>query len=266
MLKNYRVNKQLLQYIKLKLEAIGIDDNVFYSQYIVGSKGWGIEESIDTNSDLDLLVILETEKFHYFQSVHGKELLLDDEFEGLKIFGQIRDVSWLKDRLFSEITDTRIVYHWIMINSITIQDNLSIVKLIEQSAESFDSNLQESISEFIIRFNVRSYDFKASIKRHLESSSLIYKGHYIEAALKLFSLLNGYPYPYIKWLNKNVEFIESENSSKLLILIKDSLLNQDPDENIIIAKGITKLLRLEVIQKSPLLISQFDEWWKFNKN
>lgn len=259
------INKVNKYFENLKEEIFPLSFKNKCTLILSGSTGWGINEGFDNKADWDLHILLSNEDYEIFTNKFGDNYVLDDHTHKPIVFGQINNIDWLKERLESE--ETNILYLWIYTKCLYIKDSLCVEDVVKEYYNKFVLNKIEIIKKCYIKFAVRRLDTCSSAKRGMEIATGINRGEMVQQALKLLCLLKGQPYPYNKWLEKNVEIIykENENVRNIVGLCKECLMENQL--NLIIIKS--KKLRDEIEKK---LISIYGRkrwiiyWWEYNKN
>lgn len=230
------------------------------SVLLSGSTGWGIPEGEDGRADWDIHIIMRDDDYDRVSEGFGP--ILDDPNHNPPIFIQIRPMRWLEDRLTSP--DTDLLYIWIYRNGTWICDDLGLQSIVSRfEASKFDSFERLCMKEFV-RFSVRRLDTASSSKRCLKCASMLYAGEMVQAALRTYCVLNRCPYPYNKWLPKQVELLGA-GGQELISYCEKCLETTEMCERVRLAKRIKHFLELEAIE---IFGRQrwITHWWEYNEN
>lgn len=249
---------------------LNLPSNVFPNElkekttvFLSGSTGWGIKEGFDNKADWDLHLILENDDYSKFEKQFGGYYVIDDKKNTPIVFAQIRNKKWFENRI-SKLSQGDCLYTWIYNNGVYIQDPLSIKHTAQHYKRIFDSNLEEFVRYHYVTFAVRKLDTTSSAKRGIEVGARISNIEMVKAGLQTFSILNGKPYPYNKWLTKHTSML-GETGKQLVKLAEKDLKSSSLDDIIINSKAFKGLLETETEKKYPGK-QWISEWWKYNHN
>ena len=229
-----------------------------------GSAGWGINEGSDEKADWDLHILLSNEDYATFVKQYGAEHVVDDHEHNPDVFGLIRSLDWLNERLSGRKMGSYPLYLWIYTRGQFVRDNLRVSDLVESYQEKFTQDLPSLIQEHFVTFSVRRFDTGSSAKRGLVIASGLNCGEMVKAALQSFSLLNGQPYPYNKWLAKHVQTL-GPDGERLVELCEACSLQSDLTTLTAAAKELRDFMESYAREKlgDKRWISQ---WWEFLSN
>lgn len=230
------------------------------SVMLSGSTGWGIPEGFDSNADWDVHVILDDDSFNEYLSRYGSNHVIDDHDSQPNCFVQIRSREWLIDRLEHE--ETSLLDLWLYENGTWIFDSLDLADLIKEYRDTFERRLDGLVREHFVRFSVRRFDASSSAKRGLACATGMYKGVAVEAALRLFCLCAGQPYPYDKWLPRQVEML---GGSALVELCENCLSEIDLERSIADLKALRCAVE-DFVKRKRGEQAWVVCWWEYNEN
>lgn len=235
------------------------EKQVPFFAWLTGSAGWGIPEGGDEMADNDFLVVADDGGEAHTDSVHS------GEFMGRKTFVQFRSLSWLNERLFSPVSETAIVYNWILRNATPVSGTMPPSPLLQASNDWFNENLDQYRAQMLITFGVREYDLKSAWKRQLVLAQSIYLGEYLRATLRLICLLHGQPFPYNKWLEKQADLLEG--NAELSSLLADAARARSYDELKLNLQQVKTILRNKLhILQNDRFNDMLERWWIYNQN
>ena len=249
---------------------LNLPENVFPNElktkttvFLSGSTGWRITEGFDSKADWDLHLILDNADYNRFEKQFGSDYVIDDQKNDPIVFGQIRSKKWFEDRI-SKLSQGDCLYTWIYNNGVYIQDPLLIENIAKHYKMVFDSNLEEFARYHYVTFAVRKLDATSSAKRGIEIGSRVSNIEMVKAGLQTFSILNGKPYPYNKWLAKHISIL-GETGKQLVELAERDLQSSSLEDIVINSKAFKALLETETEKKYPGK-RWISEWWKYNQN
>ena len=226
-----------------------------------GSTGWGIAEGSDSRADWDIHVLL-ADKDHLAYVKSGQNLIIDDKNHNPQVFVQVRNKTWLQERL--QKTETAVLYLWIYTHGLYIQDNLKIKTLLAKQLAKFRAELPDLRKAHHIQFSVRRLDTASCAARGLTVATGINRAEMVKLALQTFSLIRSQPYPYVKWLAKHVKGL-SPAGARLVGLCERCLFETDLAKISQSAKEIRDFMELEMEKVAgPNRWIHF--WWEFNEN
>lgn len=225
-----------------------------------GSTGWGIEEGFDSHADWDIHIILDESSYQRYLLQYGPNHVVDDHLHNPIVFAQIRSKDWLVSRLKAE--NTSLLYLWIYANGTWIKDGLNISTMIQKFQQNFEQDLQKYARESFVKFSVRRLDASSSAKRGLLLASNIYCGEMIESALRAYCVSQGSPYPYNKWLAKQVEML---GGFPLLNLCENVIQASSVDNFVHQCKRLRNSLENTMREKFDNQ-RWIDYWWEYNEN
>lgn len=244
-----------------------MEDRQFASEFLPeasvllsGSTGWGIPEGLDSRADWDIHIILKDSLYENYVLRYGPNHVLDDHGHKPAVFAQIQSESWLSDRFGGK--DTAVLYLWLYENGTWVADNSGIASQVKDLRQVFEAHREELARDHFVAFSVRRFDASSSVKRNLFCSAGIYRGAMAEAALRAFCIAKGSPYPYAKWLPKQVQML---GGSSLVELCEKCLAETDTRH----MPPLFKQLRMEM---EDIMINAFgnrrwiSHWWEFNEN
>ena len=233
------------------------------SVFLSGSTGWGITEGFDSKADWDLHLILSDEDYEKFVEVYGKDHVIDDQEHEPKVFGQIRNKQWLKERL-SYIEKGECLYTWIYSNCVNIQDPQNIQEMIDANKDLFNNNQEELAKYHFVTYAVRRIDAVSAAKRGIEVGARISNTEMVKAALQTMSITKGSPYAYNKWLAKQVSMLGDK--AKECVDYGEECLKSATLEDIIKNAKLLRTLLKDELKKRFGEKQWIEEWWKFNSN
>lgn len=252
---------------KIRDYLFNLDDASFIGDFLrgssillSGSSGWGIPEGSDEKADWDIHVILSDERYKEYVSRYGSNHVIDDHAHEPNVFVQIRSISWLAERLGDKCT--AVLYLWLYENGTWVEDELGIAEEICRYHETFEKDIEEIAQSHFVRFSVRRLDASSSAKRGLPCAVGMYRGAMVEEALRLFCIASESPYPYDKWLSRQVEML---GGGRLVKLCEEILFEIDMERLIYLFKQVKK-------EMERLMINRFGDrrwishWWEFNEN
>lgn len=250
----------------------GLANDVFPNEFkeratviLSGSTGWGIGEGFDKIADWDLHIILSNDDYKKFVEKFGSNYVIDDHNNDPIVFGQIRSIEWLTDRMEgTKKVGTWPLYLWIYTRCKFVQDNLGIKEIVESYQKKFDVDLDNLRKEYFVLFSVRRLDTSSSAARGLLTAAKINCGEMVKAALQTFSLIKAQPFSYNKWLAKHVENLD-QSGEKILELCNKCLCEKDLSELNTLAKSLRDLMEIEMGQ----VVGEqrwIKFWWEFNEN
>lgn len=249
---------------------LNLPENIFPNElkqkttvFLSGSTGWGIAEGFDSKADWDLHLILDNTDYNKFEKKFGADYVIDDQKNNPIVFAQIRSKKWFEERI-SKLYQGDCLYTWIYNNGVYVQDPLLIEKTAKYYKNIFDSNLEEFARYHYVTFAVRKLDATSSAKRGIEIGARVSNTEMIKAGLQTFSILNGKPYPYNKWLAKHI-YMLGETGKQLVALAENALQSSSLEDIIINSKAFKALLETET-EKKYNKKQWIGEWWKYNQN
>jgi len=234
------------------------------SLVLSGSAGWGIEEGADEKADWDLHIILDDGDYTKFLEVCGPNYVIDDHDHKPVVFGQIRSLSWLVERLDGKQPGSWPLYVWIYTRCNFIQDPLNIKDLVNQYSLKFKNELDTLRRDHFVRFSVRRLDTSSCAKRGITTAVGINRGEMVQLALQTFSLIHGEPYPYNKWLAKHTEKLDATGHD-FVQLCNKCLMETNLDIVSNCAKALRDMLEDEM-EKKVGDARWIKFWWEFNAN
>ncbi len=260
-LEHKEVTKDVKDYLN------GIDDRWFVdnclpaaSIMLSGSTGWGIPEGFDSCADWDIHIILNDECFDEYASRYGLNHVIDDHSHDPVVFAQVRNEKWLIDRLHQK--ESSLIYLWLYENGTWIADPLGLIPMIRKFRQLFDRQLKELVEQHFIAFSVRRLDASSSAKRGLSCAMGIYKSAAVEAALRVFCLCQGNPYPYDKWLPKQVQML---NGAPLVELCEKCLNETTPEKSLPLLKELRRFME-DLVKSKYGEQAWISHWWEYNEN
>jgi hypothetical protein len=234
------------------------------SLVLSGSVGWGIEEGADEEADWDLHILLDDPNYRKYLDIFGPNHVIDDHTHQPIVFGQIRSLGWLTERLDGKKPGSWPLYLWIYTRGHFIQDPINIQGMINRYSLKFKSELDTLRRDHFVKFSVRRLDTSSCAKRGIITAVGINRGEMVQLALQTFSLIHEEPYPYSKWLAKHVEQVD-ESGHDFVQLCDRCLLATDLEIVSKCAKDLRDKLEEEMIKKvGEQRWIKF--WWEFNTN
>jgi hypothetical protein len=196
------VGSGVLDYLASIHEGLpGRYDPALASVLLAGSVGWGIKDSQAPGTDWDIHIILPTDDYAAFVASAGATFLIDDKKHSPPIFGCFHSVDWLEDRLHSSSDRNRWpLYLWIVENGQWVHCTEEVRSAIARARAIFDRDNLNLIRDHFVAFCVRKLEVKTSAANKQFVSENLYLGECLTAGLQTFSLAQGRPYPYLKWL------------------------------------------------------------------
>lgn len=232
--------------------------------FLSGSCGWNIPEGKDDKADWDLHIILNNTDYDKYFIRDTVSATIDDKEHTPIVFGQIRNMDWLDQR----VTQENLLYLWIYTHGLFVQDPLDVETKVSQCIDEFRKNLPEIIKKHYVTFATRSYDLKSCIKRDLCVSAGLHRGEAVKAALQVLCLLKGKPYPYNKWLPKYVFdclYHNHERKKDLVDIFTDVLMIQDLQLLYSKTKELNKIMQ-EIVTSHISETDWVNRWWLYNEN
>lgn len=226
-----------------------------------GSTGWGITEGSDSRADWDLHVLLEDKDYKAFTR-SGQNPIIDDKEHNPVVFAQVRNKTWLLERL--QKSETAVLYLWIYTHGLFIQDNLKIKPLLIKQSDNFKAKLPDLRKAHHIQFSVRRLDTTSCAARGLAVAAGINRAEMVKLALQTFSLIKSQPYPYSKWLAKHVKKLSPEGA-RLAGLCEKCLFETNLAKISQSAKEIRDFMEREM-GKVAGPNRWIHYWWEFNEN
>lgn len=226
-----------------------------------GSTGWGIAEGSDSRADWDIHVLLADKDYAaYVKS--GQNPIIDDRKHNPPVFAQVRNRTWLLDRL--QKNETAVLYLWIYTHGLFIHDNLKVKPLLDKQLAKFKADLPDLRKAHHIQFSVRRLDTASCAARGLAVATGINRAEMVKLALQTFSLIKSQPYPYGKWLAKHVKEL-SPAGACLVGLCERCLFETDFAKISQSAKEIRDFMEREM-EKAAGPNRWIHYWWEFNEN
>jgi len=226
-----------------------------------GSTGWGIAEGSDSRADWDIHVLL-ADKDHATYVKSGQNTIIDDRKHSPPVFAQVRNKTWLLDRL--QKNETAVLYLWIYTHGLFIHDNLKVKSLLDAKLAKFKTELPSLRKAHHIQFSVRRLDTASCAARGLTVAAGINRAEMVKLALQTFSLIKSQPYPYGKWLAKHVKEL-SPAGARLVGLCERCLFEPDLSKISQSAKEIRDFMEREM-EKAAGPHRWIHYWWEFNEN
>lgn len=232
--------------------------------FLSGSAGWGIVEGSDERADWDLHVLLSDADYVSYAACYGNDRVIDDHSVTPNVFGQIRSLDWLRQRLEGRQPGSWPMYLWIYTRGIFVRDHLDVSAVIAGYKAKFERELPEMLRNHYVTYAVRRFDTSSAAKRGLLVAARMSSGEMIKAALQTMSLLHNEPFPYNKWLAKHVAAL-GPDGRELVSLCERCCSNSDLGELVGEAKQLKEFLEQQTLRRvgaEPWVT----EWWKFNRN
>lgn len=226
-----------------------------------GSTGWGITEGSDSRADWDLHVLLQDKDYKAFIR-SGQNPIIDDKKHRPAVFVQVRNKTWLLERL--KKSETAVLYLWIYTHGLFIQDNLKIKMLLAKQSADFKAALPDLRKAHHIEFSVRRLDTASCAARGLAIAAGINRAEMVKLALQTYSLIKSQPYPYSKWLAKHVQELSPEGA-RLAGLCEKCLFETDLVKISQYAKEIRDFME-QAMEKATGPNRWIHYWWEFNGN
>lgn len=234
------------------------------SVLLAGSVGWGIKDAQAPGADWDIHIILPTEDYAAFIASAGATFLIDDKTHFPPIFGQFHPDDWLAERLNSSDRKWWPLYLWIVENGQWVHCTEEVRSTITRARTIFDRDNLNLIRDHFVTFCVRKLDTKTSAANKQSISENLYLGECLTAGLQTFSLAQGRPYPYLKWLPYWVA--KNCGGTELAAAVQECLTPKlDIRERLAVMRKIEAIIVAAIREKhgdQPWL----DEWWKFLQN